>query len=471
VPYSNRPTLYSESTGVASVANPTSTDAAGYVRVYLTDQVFDVIISGSGLVAILYVDEESGIVVPRRTHYNVLDFANVATAIASLPSGARLYFPSSGGPYTPPTAAGWAITNPLTLFGDTAGQDAGGTVGTIIRPFSNLGDTKNSRVFDVQASGVTFENLQISAASQPASIGTGDGIYLDANAVIRSSIKIIRCQISNMGRSGIRMVGTNGGSINLLEILYTVCTNNMDSGAYLVSIPSSTIEGGYYSANKLFGIYIEAASTRLLNIPIEGNQANGTNVAFDTQLRLKLCNGVAVIGCYFEGFSQTTCKTAITIENCYGAVVEGCILTLASAAAGTRGIFITGTSRGCVIGTNAWDRVDTLVQVNAGDNCNGIVVAPQGVRSFDATNGRGIITIPAEGSGTANDSGYNVAFPTLGVTTAAKANKVAGILLPMVNNITEIESAKLQAGLLVYDHSATSLKIYNGTAWETVTSA
>lgn len=58
--YSDLPTLYSESTGASSTANPTTTNSRGLAQFYTSENVVDIIFSGSGLTTTLYPNEVSG---------------------------------------------------------------------------------------------------------------------------------------------------------------------------------------------------------------------------------------------------------------------------------------------------------------------------------------------------------------------------------------------------------------------------
>jgi hypothetical protein len=390
---------------------------------------------------------------------NVRDFSSPAAAIAAAQTGDRIYFPGpTPGAYIAP-AGGWTIQKSLEIFGDGPGMGTGDT-GTTLKP-----NSANDHVFVIQApvDNVHIRDLKIKLDNQPASDGTGNGIHcLTTTNNKATGLQIERVQIANLGNDGIHIDG-NASAVIFLHITDCQVVACRGSGLYLKNCSSSYVQGGYLTANRKFGAYIETCGIRLIAVAFENNQAAGASNDYDAQLRLKLSHAFTVLGCHVEEFdNNANAKTGVSIENCVGGHFGGGYLGNATGVAGSRGIFISSASRGIVVGPNQWSYVDMLVEIKATDNNTGCIIMPQLTVNMDA-NTAGTISLPDQ------DGNGNFAF----VPTTKTSNVGAGILLPRVTTTVRdaIPSGILQRGLVLYNSTTGKLNFYDGTAWRAVTSA
>lgn len=465
---SSRPSLYRDVTGadVLSASGQTTTTAQGYVAFYTSERFFDYITSGSGLTTSLFIDEESGQARTRRKHYNVMDFKDTAAALAAVPAGRAIYFPADGGPYTPPSAAGWDITKPVELFSDglNSGEDKG---------FQPYNQHKDSTIFNIKSAAVRdiyFHDLVMSSGvGFPAASGTGDHIRF--TDVAQSRIIIERCWLLYAGRSGIYFDGSDYiVGISLRDVHVYGCGGH---GIFLDTCTFISMSGVGCSQNKGMGAVLRDCGSGVsitgCNFESNGERLTDTStatlpemfgIAYNAQLYLANTNGV-IYGCNIEDAASkapTYSKNSITLNNCRGTVVGGCEFDNPASVAGTIGIQLINGTYGCTILSNRISLIAASVNVNAAATEVGNVIYPQAVTASDAT-GPGLVVQPA--------NTRNFVYAT-NAPSGVSDNKGIGLLLPNLNSgagqpTTDIDSSVRREGLLCYNSADNKLYLYDGT--------
>ena len=317
---------------------------------------------------------------------SVRDYATPQAAIAAAHDGDRIYFPA--GVYVIPDS-GLVVDKQLELFGDGIGR---GDYGTRLRPRSEHGD---GNVIVIGAPGaqppgyVTIRDLRIECpAPGTASAGQGCGIQLVLSPAARAAVErllIERVVVSGMAGDGIEIVGgTQGAGAVILSSLTDVqvvgCHGN---GLVLKGGSVINVERGYFNGNRLAGIFATAvASLRLDQVALENNQNRPAvdDPSYDPQLRLKLCHGFNVLGCYFENFAGAAPHartTAAVLEGCRGGVFQGCYFTQPSYVAASRGVLATGGSSTIMFGASSYDQVGTTIQLEDSPQAQSHIVFPQ----------------------------------------------------------------------------------------------
>lgn len=123
VPYSNKPTLYTESSGTDTTPNPLTLGAQGLIEFYCPETRFDYIVTGGGIMSTLYIDNEGGWMRGGTSWVNVKDYSTFQAAINSLSAlGGTIFIPP--GQYNSgsvPALGAMTIPNRTTLMGDGVG--------------------------------------------------------------------------------------------------------------------------------------------------------------------------------------------------------------------------------------------------------------------------------------------------------------------------------------------------------------
>jgi hypothetical protein len=470
------PTLYNNAfeTGSA-LANPLTSDSQGYVEFYTADSPFDLIVRRTGMSPEVYEDMESGeistVVEVGLSFDNVLNYADTATALSEVASGTQLYFPSASGPYTPPSAAGWTITKPMTIFSDGPSVPEN----KCFMYFNSSGAAnKNSTVFTISPTAVRdveFRDIVISnAAGIPATGGTGDAIrFIGAGSL--TSVRITNCWLLYAGRSGF-FSGNDAATANLVGLNLKGTRAQSCGGhgifvyaGHLISMDSTSsavVNGGqgamFLSCGN--GIDISGSDFELNGLRLAGTGA-GTmaastmpqdyGVGYNAQLHFSSCNGVSVRGCNIEHTASqnpTHAKIGITLNSCKGGVVGGNTITNGSSVAATVGIKLIGGTQCATILSNSVSYHAASVQIDDPATDTGNVIFPQHVIG-DAT-GPGTILIPA-------GANRNFIFAN-NIVSSVSDNKGVGLIYPMVAS-AHVTGGVLQEGLVFYASGAEQVRV------------
>lgn len=456
----------------------------GFVEFYTTERFFDYIVTGTGLTTTLYRDEESGQSRSRRDFYNVLDYIDVATAIADVPAGATLFFPA--GTYTAPTAAGWTISKALTLLGD--GEPyvyADATIGTIFRPWTAH---QNSTVFTITGDNVIFRNFLVGNASAPASTGTGDGIRIGSASRGAHAATLENLNVINMGRHGLNTngdalwdvaIGSESGSPTYYACDKLVVNNcdfngNRGAGLRIAWAANAALNTVWSVGNRLGGFsFANSPGTTLISSGVQDNGLDTPVATWRAQIDMRSCPMSGISGFNCEQFELNSNKNGLAIHNCQGFFVNGADFNCATEVAGTLAISIIGNSRGVHISGWAVAKVAQSINIAAGDKNSGNFIQAPSVIAAPSVTCPATMVIPAETSSVASSSGGNFALlPRTDYNGGIDGMSYIGaIQLPMING-TGAYTGTLKEGLLIWDSSAigtAKLKYYNGTTWSTVT--
>lgn len=326
---------------------------------------------------------------------NVRNFASPQAAIDAARDGDRVYFPA--GTYLIPDQ-GLVVDRQIELFGDGIGR---GESGTLLRPRSATGD---GNVIVIRSRGTTapgyisIRDLRIANLTAPgrAAAGRGHGILLQQGLASRGTVQrllIERVVVAAMAADGIRIEGgdTGANAVILSTLTDVQCVECRGNGIVLRNGAVLSVVRGYMNGNHLAGIEAEAVSSlRLDQVAFQNNQRRQRVDApdFDTQLRLKLCHGFNVLGCYFEEFASAGAgnrSTAVVLEACRGGVLQGCYFTQPAYLPDSRGVLVTGGSSSITFGANSYDRVGTTLQLEDTPDAQSHVVFPQcAVRAIPA---------------------------------------------------------------------------------------
>lgn len=253
IPYGSLPTLYSESTGVTTTANPTSTNSRGLAEFYVREMMVDVILSGSGLTTTLYQNEDTGVI----HRANVRDYgatgdgstddtAAIALALASVPTtGGDVYFP-------PGT---YRISSSLTPQSKTCIHgDGAASLITDITGNMNMIDITN--VDDIVITNIGLQGFTV------FSIGSRGAIYSGNGGSER--VRIQNVYITGAGTCGISLEDSND-----IEIIGCTIRNSIEHGILFTEVTRATIVGntivssGAIGSSSQAGIYLASACTRI----------------------------------------------------------------------------------------------------------------------------------------------------------------------------------------------------------------
>jgi len=395
--------------------------------------------------------------------YNVTSFATVADAIAAVPSGGRLYFPMSGGPYTAPSAAGWTLTKPIEIFGD-GGQT---NTGTLIRPFAWSGaGNKDDVVFNIQANGIYIHDIRIdNSVGYTATAGTGDYVRFDDTTVI-ARFSMERVGLFYPGRSGVRFVG-NAYSVEMTFKDVTIY-GATGPGFYLNTCNVVKLDNvlvteclGYQTGSPS-GIggsaYLFYGCSEIVMDCCTAEQCgdNLANADYDGYIHLSVCHSSTISSVHIEDQGEAAIRNGIILNVCRGTTISSCGVSFPAGAgsAGSKGIHLVGGCKGCMIGANEFNYCDSTVKIDAVTDI-GNTVMPQSVNSSDA-NAPGEVIIPA--------GGRNFAFMN-DLTSGLADNKGVGIILPSHPDETAIDASVVQDGLLVYNSATDKLMLRAAGGW------
>lgn len=324
--------------------------------------------------------------------YDVREFPTVANAFATVPAGATLFFPK--GTYAAPDAAGWVRTSQIIIDGE--GRES------VLQPYDAGGATgsKNSTVLTFGSSAVAafnniaIRNIAIVAAAIPTvNDGTGDGIrFVQPLSGNYSTVDIENVTISGMGRYGLHFDPTSASSLDLLSlrgVRVYLCRNR---GVYMAYTAAPSFSGCYINGNQGDGVFLDtgcgAARFRACYWESNWAAASGADATYSAQVRAKLSHAIGFFGCSLENWNSAgggTALTAMVLENCAGAVVDGCHFTNANLVTNTRAInAITGTT--VTVGNNLYQKVDIAVDTSTADST--ALVGSSGIISYDGTSGR-----------------------------------------------------------------------------------
>jgi hypothetical protein len=166
---------------------------------------------------------------------------------------------------------------------------------------------------------------------------------------------IERVTVYNMGGWGIYVDGLADGShsVNNIRMVGVDVVANNRGGLFILGCAAPALTNVYALANGVYGIFLDrSASPRLMSCYMEYNGALSTDATYEGQCRIKTGVSASVIGCVFENFSDYTNKTALVLENCYGANVIGCSFINANSVAATKSMNLIDNTKGTYVGVN-----------------------------------------------------------------------------------------------------------------------
>jgi hypothetical protein len=318
---------------------------------------------------------------------NAHDYPSPQAAIDAAHDGDRVYLPA--GTWLIPDS-GLVVDKPLELFGDGIGR---GDNGTVLKPRATNGD---GNVIVIRSHGsappghVTLRDLRIAANGVPATPtpGRGCGILLQQGPASRGTVEqliVERVVVVAMAADGIRVEGGDLGANAVILSTFTdvQCIECRGAGLVLRNGAVISVVRGYFNGNHREGVDAEAvASLRLDQVAFQKdqNRPRVEDADRDVQLRLKLCHGFNVLGCYFEEFASPAAggrRTAIALESCRGGVVQGCYFTQPTYVPGSRGMLANAGSTSVTFGSNSFDQVATTLELEDTDAVHSHVVFPQ----------------------------------------------------------------------------------------------
>jgi hypothetical protein len=169
------PTLYSESHGQRTTANPAITDSHGLVEFYTPETMFDIVVDGT-----VYANNISGWIRGGGSYVNASDYATIQAAVDALPTGLRgtVFLPAGTYPITSTIHTNASNTHFL--------GERGFTTITCSNPSINM--------LDIKHFACSVENIQFTG---PNSAGSGIGINCYAASASMSNIRIEGCSIDS----------------------------------------------------------------------------------------------------------------------------------------------------------------------------------------------------------------------------------------------------------------------------------
>jgi len=409
--------------------------------------------------------------------------------------------------YTAP-AGGWLIEKTLEIYSDGPGFPwAGGfdtdakvqiTPNSVSDPvFVILPNTTNGLFLP----DVYIHDLGIRNTTKPSQFYPGaDAIQCiipnpGSNDLTVEGLKLQRLTIQNMGGDGIHLEGYNAGPGAIDHCMIQDCrvTSCQGHGLYLFWGAATYVLGCQFNYNFGYdryydfdtaGVTIISSDVRVYSCEFVNNldpsypqgtyvpskQSSHTVVPipnYNTQLRLKSCSSIGVIGGHFEDFSilngtTPVFTTALGVEDGGGGIISGCAFGLGNGQhTGTRGVFLISYTRGVMVAGNKFDWVDKIVEVATSDNCLGNVVQANMVGSGNTTDARSLVVLPD-----VDDNGNIAALPT-----TPTSNVDAGMLLPRVTTSTRdgmvsaYSGTTIPRGLVLYNSSTSRLNVWDGTNW------
>ena len=176
----NRPTVYADSmAGVAKAASPSPlTDSAGFIEFYAPDTRFDFIASGSGVVAKLFIDNESGWMRGGVAWVNVKDYSTFQAGLNALSSsrGGVLYVPAGAYNQSTTPAVGAmvpaGISGRLKILGDGVAK-------------TQVAYTADANTDLLSVTGFNFLEIEGIEFAGAAASGSGRGLVLNGCSYAR----------------------------------------------------------------------------------------------------------------------------------------------------------------------------------------------------------------------------------------------------------------------------------------------
>lgn len=317
----------------------------------------------------------------RRNHYNVMDYASVAAAIAAVPAGAKVYFPSEAGPFIPPDSNGWSLTKPVEIYSDGRGIDES----KAFQYFKDGGGVwKDSTIFKINSSHVTIHDAAFSSqVGVSSALGVGDAIGFSSDTPSLGNLCLERLSVFYAGRNGLRLKGGEdpggvssqffNGPVDVRDCLFLGCKGD---GAHLDAATFVTMIATSFAQNKRHGLkMVGVGNGFFLQISAESNADDLSDLNYDGQVCLENCRNGQVSGCNFEDFKAATVYNALVLNSCRGVVVQGCEFDGDTGT--TRGIHLANGTKCCTIGANVHSDVSNPVEVNDATNEVGNVIHGQ----------------------------------------------------------------------------------------------
>lgn len=506
---SARPTLYYDNTGtsILSSSGQASTDSRGFIEFYITLRVFDYIIT-SGSVKSLATDEESGQRLPRRAYYNVMDWRNtggdwVQKAIAAVPRGRKLFFPTEEGPFQPPTAAGWELNDAIHIFSD--GKDV--PEDQCFQYYgTGSGAAKNSVLFNLvgdpggsvgQTMGLTLEDCVISGTGAfDGTDGTGDAIRAVDNPLGGyNNVLLNRVKILYPGRSCVYATG----GVNYVNVGWSMhdCLfyGAGGHGLYMTNMHMLCMSATSAVQCKGMGIVICAGdATSYTSLNLEGNCRTITATpsttmpfpdsrkviagVYDTKYNAQMLvsdyvlsgtiigypGGPAFNGIQIEswldndGGAATYAKSGLVFMHVRGGSVHGFEIGYPGDKANSVAIGLYDNSSKNVIHPGAVALVDKVVSQDSTSHSN--IIFPYNTFESSATslgrldmptNHRNVIFMVNRAGGQSHES-----------------DQLVGIALPNLNTAAgqptaDVDSSVRIEGLMCYNSNDNKLYVYDGT--------
>jgi len=430
-------TIYSESSGTTSTTNPTTADANGYIKFYCPFEFFDYLVAGTGLTSRLFRDVAGGWT---NDIVNAKVYTSLQAAVNDTPEGGTLYIPA--GSYSVPSG-GLLLQRTITVQGGGPGS-LNGVGGTTLNAFSAAANQPIIKIVPHYGSEPYVGNIKISALKLNGGTTTSytgsHGIQLiTPTGTTYLHLNLDHLRIGTCGDDGIHVEGDDGAASAVMYLCIRDCEANYNrgDGLYIRNTTASAVYTSAFTYNQGRGVYVEGSGVAFHACTCENNCLSATlDATYDAQMRLYLVRPGAVTSCHFETYntaSQLSAKRGLVIQQCEGMVVQGCFF-----ANGTdlpdpvRGIFVSESVEGyCTIMPNYfWN---TNVAVEVAPAAKFVSVWPQQIAA--------------------------------GTTFMAHA----GIALPAVPTSNIITPPAASEGQLVYDITLHTLKVWNGTAWKTVT--
>jgi hypothetical protein len=401
--------------------------------------------------------------------------------IDAAPAGSTIFIGS--GVFEAPTSAGFHITKSITLIGSGFNNDGG----TIIRPLQT-GNIKDNVGIWVDASDfVTIENLVVANLTVPSVVGVGHGVWFDNHdRGTAKSYNIIRnCQVCYMGGHGVFFDGEGSLGINVSRLENINCFYNNRDGANIYGCTAITLDGVYSHTNGANGIaLLGCTNARVENCAVEGNKRLVTSIQYYMgDIYLQSCHAFVIRSCNFEEYWEKVeyCGFALCLNGCYGGVIECNMFMNSVSTAGTVSISMKDNTRGIRIGPNTHRLVWRTIDVAESNGVQGIIIEPQSVPTYDTVNSPANMGMPSNlpqvnsldyAPVTVEEGIYNAIWrgPTAMPGNVVPAGyRVSGLQWPGIytGDTTDLPYKRL----MVFNETVNKFQFYNGTAWETFTSA
>jgi len=235
--YSTLPTLYTEASGVSTLANPTTTNSKGYVEFYTPEAKFDLIISGSGLTTTLYIDNQGGWTYGTANWVNAKDYSTIQAAIDAVTTdpdygynGGIVYIPA--GDYTATTTPSFttiAVPSFITLLGD-------GRYAT--RLLRASGDNTTHLLTHTANGSFAIKNMTIEGTG---TAGAAEGLNCAAASGFLSKILLEEVYFNNTSSWAVSMTAAAGSYIDQCRFDRLHCEGAKSGGSINLAGPGTNI--------------------------------------------------------------------------------------------------------------------------------------------------------------------------------------------------------------------------------------